>query len=139
MNGWGFRQTSKRFDGLGYDATWWELYRATRFSSFKLAMGYVNDVAGIAKSEKHHPTILIHNRVNVDISLDTHDTVERAAISSNGRSVTAQWPGLTARDLRMATLISPLLVKHGAIVDPVPPKIHIPTFAKLLNVRISSD
>ncbi|CAE7180025.1 unnamed protein product [Rhizoctonia solani] len=137
--GWHFRQASRRFNELGYTATWWELRHSGRFPSFKKAMEYVNDIADLAKSEKHHPTILIFDRVNVAISLDTHDTIERPAMVSKlpeSHAVVARWPGITLRDIRMALLISPLLDEHKVVERVRPADDLNPSYEELLSVRI---
>ncbi|CAE6345967.1 unnamed protein product [Rhizoctonia solani] len=138
-NGWHFRQTSKRYEQLGYTATWWVLRHSGHFPSFKVAMRYVNDVADLARSEKHHPTILIFDRVNVAIVLDTHDTIERPAISSSSadsHAAVGRWPGITLRDIRMALLINPLL-NHHKVVERVPPtEDPVPRYEDLIGVCI---
>ncbi|CAE6433030.1 unnamed protein product [Rhizoctonia solani] len=137
--GWQFRHASRRFHKLGYTATWWELRHSARFPSFKVAMRCVNDVADLAKSEKHHPTILIFDRVNVSISLDTHDTVERPATSTNSsdpHTLVARWPGITLRDIRMALLINPLFDRHKIVELNRPADDPNPTYDELISVRI---
>lgn len=138
-NGWHFRRASRRFDKSGHTATWWELRHSARFPSFKAAMGYVNDVADLAKSERHHPTILIFDRVHVAISLDTHDTVERAASlgSAAASAPIARWPGVTLRDIRMALLINPLFERHRAIDRTPPIDASTPSYDDLISVRIT--
>ncbi|KAJ1304264.1 hypothetical protein OPQ81_005424 [Rhizoctonia solani] len=137
--GWHFRQASRRFHQLGYNATWWELRHSGRFPSFKAAMEYVNDVAELAKSEKHHPTILIFDRVNVAICLDTHDTIERPATAGNSldpHTLVARWPGITLRDIRMALLINPLLNRHKIVEQNQPTDDLNPGYEELISVRI---
>ncbi|KAG8711854.1 hypothetical protein FRC11_001645 [Ceratobasidium sp. 423] len=137
--GWRFRKASRRFHKLGYTATWWELRHSCRFPSFKAAMGYVNDVADLAKSEKHHPTILIFDRVNVAISLDTHDIIERPATSTNSsdpQTLVARWPGITIRDIRMALLINPLLDRHKIVELNRSADDPNPSYDELVGVRI---
>ncbi|KAH7339283.1 hypothetical protein B0J17DRAFT_716325 [Rhizoctonia solani] len=137
--GWHFRQTSRRFTKLGYTATWWELRHSGRFPSFKLAMQYVNDVADLAKSEKHHPTILIFDRVNVAISLDTHDTIERPATAvdpSDSDALVARWPGITLRDIRMALRINPLFDRYRIVEQNRPTNDRIPSYEELMDVCI---
>ncbi|QRV93732.1 hypothetical protein RhiJN_21750 [Ceratobasidium sp. AG-Ba] len=102
-----------------------------------MAMEYVNGVADIAKSERHHPTILIHDRVKVDISLDTHDTVERPAVLPDARTILAQWPGLTLRDFRMALLLNPLVAQYKGSSSSLS-TLDTPSLDQLLDIRIKS-
>ncbi|CAE6456157.1 unnamed protein product [Rhizoctonia solani] len=138
-HGWHFRQASRRFNHLGYTASWWELRHSGRFPSFKKVMEYVNDVADLAKSEKHHPTILIFDRVHVAISLDTHDTIERPANISNSpdsHTLVNRWPGITLRDIRMALLINSLLQRHKMVEQIRPTNDLNPSYEELIAVRI---
>ncbi|KAF8597873.1 hypothetical protein BDV93DRAFT_356807 [Ceratobasidium sp. AG-I] len=139
-NGWHFRQTTKTLENPNYTATWWQLHHSARFPSFKAAMAYVNDVADLAKANKHHPTILISDRVNVALSLDTHDTEERNGIrdSLDHQAVVGRWPGITLRDIRMALLVGPLLDFHGATGRFPRNNMPIPDLAQLYKVHILS-
>ncbi|CAE6511086.1 unnamed protein product [Rhizoctonia solani] len=137
--GWHFRQASGRCNKTGYTATWWELRHSGRFSSFKRVMEYVNDVADLAKAEKHHPTILIFDRVNVAISLDSHDTIERPATilnSPDSSTLVARWPGITLRDIRMALRINPLFARHNIVDRILPVDDRIPSYEELTIVRV---
>ncbi|CEL61328.1 hypothetical protein RSOLAG1IB_09941 [Rhizoctonia solani AG-1 IB] len=137
--GWHFLQKSKRYEQLGYTATWWELRHSGLFPSFKVAINYINDVAALARAEKHHPTILVFDRVHVEIGLDTHDTIERPAMdlnSSDSDTVVARWPGITLRDIRMALLINPLLDQHKVIERSPSTHYPIPRYEDLIDVRV---
>jgi 4a-hydroxytetrahydrobiopterin dehydratase len=50
-----------------------KLERTFTFEDFKGAINFVNEVAGIAEKQKHHPSILIHSYKKVKINLTTAD------------------------------------------------------------------
>lgn len=71
------------------------LQRSVRFSDFKTAMAFLNDVAQLAEAEGHHPDFCVHyNRV--DFTLWTH------AIG-----------GLHDNDFILAAKIDDLVEAHG--------------------------
>ncbi len=49
-----------------------KIERTFAFNNFKEAVAFVNDVAGVAEAEGHHPDILIHGFRNVRLMLYTH-------------------------------------------------------------------
>ncbi|QRW21250.1 hypothetical protein RhiXN_06239 [Rhizoctonia solani] len=137
-NGWHFRQSNRNIE----QNDMWELRHSGRFPSFKAAMGYVNDVANLAKSEKHHPTIVIFDRVNVAIALITHDTAKPPIIDAPSTDLHApatRHPGITLRDIRMALLINPLLDLYKVIDRSPPTEDPIPRYEDLMGVNIEKS
>jgi len=49
------------------------LVKIFKFRNFLKAIDFVNDIAKIAESEKHHPDILIHSYNQVKVTSFTHD------------------------------------------------------------------
>ncbi len=48
------------------------LQKEYKFKDFRQAIEFINKVAEIAESEKHHPDILLHDWNNIRITLSTH-------------------------------------------------------------------
>ncbi len=73
------------------------LEQGFRFGSFTEAIGFVNEVAALAEAQQHHPDIDIRY-ASVFLATWSHDVGE-----------------LTRRDVRLATAITDLAVRFGAL------------------------
>jgi 4a-hydroxytetrahydrobiopterin dehydratase len=68
------------------------IVRDAKFGDFAGAIGFVNEVAGLAEQANHHPDILVHGWNKVTLTLSTHSA-----------------GGLTAADFGLAEQIEALL------------------------------
>ena len=71
------------------------LIKDFKFSGFKEAMAFANQIADLANKADHHPDILIHGYSNVEIRLTTHS--ERSTITQKDYDLAKQIDKLTTK------------------------------------------